>query len=361
MSQTPLKPFLKHFQPFDGLDDHYVEQVAAHTVLMDEEKGKLLFRRGKPADYRYFLIEGTVDLIGSNFSTETVNADEPRARMMLTETSPTQVSAVAKTAVRLLRVEADFLDLAMVWSQAVDEVANERIQGEGDDPLSGLNLSKAQVEVEENHGDWMSGLFSSLLFTRVPPAHIRQLFTSFEAIEVKAGQEVIREGETGDYFYVIDKGQAQVKNVTGKVNVKLETGQYFGEEALVAETPRNASVTMLTDGMLMRLGKEDFTRLLHEPVQETLTFDEFQTRKEQFQLLDVRMPLEYRLHHVPGSKNLPLASLRERLYELDSKMHYVVTDDAGRRSHLAAYLLCQAGFDARILLESEQIYSSTVQ
>lgn len=354
MPDSELIAQLKRFSPFDTLDDHYVQTVAAHTMMIEEDKGKLLFRRGKKADYRYFLLEGTVDLVGANFASETVTASEERALRMLAETSPTEISAVAKSVVKLLVVEADFLDLTMVWDQAATaagpaiKVREKSVAGD-DDPLSGLNLSKAHVQVEESHGDWMSGLFSSLLFTRVPPAHIRQLFTCFEALPVKAGDEIIREGETGDYFYIISEGQAQVKNVTGQVNVTLDVGQYFGEDALVADTPRNATVTMLTDGLLMKLGKADFTTLLHEPVQKTLSLAEYQTDKDRFVLLDVRIPLEYRWQHLEGSRNFPVSTLRDRLSELDINTRYAVADNAGRRSQLAAYLLCQAGYDARIL------------
>lgn len=369
MPSRELIAQLKKFSPFNSLDDQYVQRVAEHSQIKTEDKGRLLFRRGKRAEHRYYLLEGNVDLVGANFATESVVAGDERALQTLTDTSPTQVSAVAKSVVKLLLVEADFLDLAMVWSQAADtgghifmdeaEPANLTAPFSNsdlfsnDDPLSGLNLSRAHVEVEESHGDWMSGLFSSLLFSRVPPAHIRQLFTCFEAVKVKAGEKVVKEGETGDYFYVIDRGQAKVKNVTGQVNVKLETGQYFGEEALVAETPRNATVTMLTDGLLMRLGKEDFTKLLHEPVQKTLTYAEYEAEKSNCVLLDVRMPLEFRCHHLEGSENIPLSSLRNRLYELDSQSQYAIADNAGRRSHLAAYLLCQAGYDAWILCDAE--------
>ena len=354
MPEFDLIAQLKRLSPFKNLEDHYVQKVAAHSQLVSEDKGKLLFRRGKKADYRYNLLQGSVDLVGANFATESVTAADERALQALADTSPTQVSAVAKSAVTLLRVEADVLDLAMVWSQAVG--ASDLGLAETDDglasevdPLLGLNLAKAHVEVEESHGDWMSGLFSSLLFTRVPPAHIRQLFTCFEGLSVKAGEEIIKEGETGDYFYVISQGQAQVKNMTGQVNVKLDVGQYFGEEALVADTPRNATVTMLTDGLLMRLGKDDFTTLLHDPIQKALPVDEYEANKEHCVLLDVRIPLEYRWQHMEGSINMPLSSLRDRLFELDTQKQYVVVDNAGRRSQLATYLLCQSGYDARIL------------
>ena len=47
----------------------------------------------------------------------------------------------------------------------------------------------------------------------------------------------------------------------GGVNVEAVDLEAFGEEALVSETRRNATVAMLTDGSLMRLNKADFDAL----------------------------------------------------------------------------------------------------
>ncbi|MGH1371971.1 MAG: cyclic nucleotide-binding domain-containing protein [Cellvibrionaceae bacterium] len=360
---SELQTLLTQYSPFDRLDADYVEQLAEHSQIIEAEKGKLLFRRGKNAQYRHFLIEGCVDLVDASFATVRVNADEERAKSALTDTSPTQVSAVAKSQVRLLQVEADFLDLVMAWSQApaLDESpAQEPINNNSSvdaDLLNTMDLASAHVEVEEEQdGDWMSGLLASPLFARVPPAHIQTLFTRFEAQEVERGDVVVKEGATGDYFYVIVHGSAQVTNLTGTIDVMLEEGQFFGEEALVAETPRNAKVTMLSKGLLMRLAKEDFITLLHEPVESVLSFEQYQSQSSRYTLVDVRMPLEHRCHHVPGCQNLPLASLRERITSLSPSEHYLITDDAGRRSHLAAYLLCQAGFNAGILEGAGQRY-----
>ncbi len=365
---SDLQSILTQFSPFDDLESQYVDQVAEHSELISVEKGKLIFRRGKPAEHRYYLLEGMIDLVGASFDTERVEAGQERAQITLTDTSPTQVSAVAKSPVTLLKVEADFLDLALAWSQAVvtqeASVSTREPElsdvGDNQDILENLDLASAQVEVEdEQGGDWMSGLLASPLFARVPPAHIQTLFTRFEAQEVAKGDMVVKEGASGDYFYVIVHGSAHVTNLTGKINVMLEEGQFFGEEALVAETPRNASVTMLSPGLLMRLAKEDFLTLLHEPVESVFSYEQFVTERSRYTLVDVRMPLEFRGHHVPGSKNLPLASLRDRMSSLSVNEYYLVTDDAGRRSHLAAYLLCQAGFNAGILQESAQRYEQS--
>ncbi len=47
---------------------------------------------------------------------------------------------------------------------------------------------------------------------------------------------------------------------------ELGVGDTFGEEALIAEAKRNATVTMITDGVLMRLNKKDFRELMNEPL-----------------------------------------------------------------------------------------------
>ncbi len=55
-------------------------------------------------------------------------------------------------------------------------------------------------------------------------------------------------------------------NKEGIKLAELSVGDTFGEEALIAEAKRNATVTMMTDGVLMRLNKQDFRELMNEPL-----------------------------------------------------------------------------------------------
>jgi len=347
-----LMDALLAFSPFDSLEKAYLEKIIEQVRRVKISKGKLIFRRGKPAEYRYYLLEGQVDLVDAGFETTTRAAKDTNHRYALTETSPTQVSAVTKSEVILLEVNADFLDLTLAMSQApVEARAVAAVQSA---PMADVHLSQAHVQVEEEEGvDWMSCLLSTPLFRRVPPAHIQKLFTRFQSRAVKAGEVIIKEGQEGDFFYVVEQGQAQVRSVVGHVDVVLAPGDYFGEEALVGNTKRNATVTMKSDGQLMRLGKNDFTTLLHEPVQKYISWDALQNLNGSgYQLIDVRLPLEFRHLHLAGSRNLPLMTLRQRLAGLDTKLQYVVSDDAGRRTHLAAYLMCQVGLNAVILQDA---------
>ncbi|EIK45680.1 cyclic nucleotide-binding domain protein [Cellvibrio sp. BR] len=333
---------LASFAPFNTLNHEYLIQVAEKAALRDVPKGTIIFKRGRPFPEKVYLVGGTVDLIDSAFQVNTINPASESRRSPLNITQPTQVSAVAKSDVTLLAVDSDFLDLVLAWSESSDEEAD----------LSGVSL--------HDDNDWMSSLLQSPLFSRLPPANIRQLFIRFTAQKVQADEVVIKQGERGDYFYVLESGSATVIDPAGKILAALRPGNYFGEEALVGDTTRNATVKMLTPGKVMRLNKEDFRELLQEPVLRYLSAEELRSRPADaapYQIIDVRLPLERRMQAVPGSQNIPLNQLRNHLKNLDFNTVYLVTDDSGRRCDVATHLLNQAGFDCYILRDAESCYA----
>ena len=92
-----------------------------------------------------------------------------------------------------------------------------------------------------------------------------------------AGSEVLREGEAGDCCYFLREGRAEVIRGAGsdhQVLAELEVGACFGEEALLSDRPRNASVTLLEDGVVMRLDRQDFFALLRAPVVDEVSLGE---------------------------------------------------------------------------------------
>ena len=90
---------------------------------------------------------------------------------------------------------------------------------------------------------------------------------------MKTGDNVIKQGDPGDYFYVLKSGHCRITrrlSQDGQVKevslAEIGPGDVFGEDALIGDAPRNATVTMIDDGSLMRLGQEDFEDLLQNPV-----------------------------------------------------------------------------------------------
>jgi CRP-like cAMP-binding protein len=347
---------LASFSPFNTLTFEYLAKIMEKASLQDYAKGAIVFKRGRELNEAIYLVSGNVDLIDSQFAITSVSSNAELHRVPLNNSSPTQVSAVAKSPVTVLRIERDFIDLVMVLSETGHESQDKKTE----EALSKAPLlSQPQAVVEE--GDWMSSLLQSPFFNRIPPGNIRQLFVRFASRKVVADEVVIREGERGDTFYVLESGSATVLDKQGHILAALRPGDYFGEEALVGDTTRNATVKMLTPGKLMCLGKDDFITLLQEPVRHFITHKELQDSQlsSRFQIIDVRLPLERRFQSVPGSRNIPLSQLRKTLPELDSSKVYVVTDDAGRRCDVAAQLLTQAGFEAVILKEASLLQAAS--
>jgi rhodanese-related sulfurtransferase len=201
----------------------------------------------------------------------------------------------------------------------------------------------------------MTTLLQTKAFHRIPPANIQAIFMRMQRINYRARDVVIKQGTEGDYFYVVVAGKCVVTRETplNKEGIKLAElgiGDSFGEEALIAEAKRNATVTMATDGILMRLGKQDFQTLLNEPLLQWVTYDQAkQVVAGGGKWLDVRLPSEFANQSIDDAMNIPLYFIRLKLSALAKDTPYVVCCDTGRRSSAAAYILSERGFEAYVL------------
>jgi len=100
----------------------------------------------------------------------------------------------------------------------------------------------------------------------------------------------------------------------------------------------------------MRLGKEDFKKLLNEPMLDWVSFDEAQKIvQEGGKWLDVRLPSEFENHHIDDAINIPLYFIRLKINTLEQDCNYVVCCDTGRRSSAGAYILSERGYQAYVL------------
>jgi rhodanese-related sulfurtransferase len=134
------------------------------------------------------------------------------------------------------------------------------------------------------------------------------------------------------------------------VLAELKSDDAFGEEALVSEAKRNATVVALGDGQLLRLDKQQFNDLLREPLLKRVRYDEAAERVRRGALwLDVRYPSEYQYDKLPGAINVPLAEVRNMFAVLDRSREYVAYCQSGRRSAAAAFLFAQRGFKVWLL------------
>jgi rhodanese-related sulfurtransferase len=107
---------------------------------------------------------------------------------------------------------------------------------------------------------------------------------------------------------------------------------------------------MLTNGLLMRLAKEDFIELLKNQLVKRVDYKQAVAMVEVDAVwVDVRTADEYENGAFEDSVNMPLASLRDEMSELVFNTKYIIYCDTGRRSESAGFLLSHKGFDVYVL------------
>lgn len=336
---------LRKLIPVCELTQDNLHDLAHKTEVERAPQGRTLFKKGDEDNLSFYLLSGEV-VLDDGQQRKTLTGGSSQARYPLDHHQPRQATATAATEVEYVRIDNDLLDILLTWDQNAGYMVSEiGVEEEGD----------PGVQIDDD-GDWMTNLLRSSLFHKVPPTNIQAIFMRMEAMPVQAGDLIIRQGEEGDYYYYIKEGKATVTRTSSKSGKELkladlETGDSFGEEALVSGAKRNADVTMQSPGVLMRLSKQDFDALLKAPVLQTVDYEEAKEKVDGNRAiwLDVRLESEHKSGSLPGSIHIPLYLLRLKAAGLDKDKTYIVYCDTGRRSASAAYLLSERGFDVYVL------------
>lgn len=337
---TDFQELVRLLVPINSLAPALQEQVIRDAEIITVRRREYVFQQGSRDNYTYYLLEGTLELATSDQVIKKLDGGTNQAFFPVAQLQPRQMSARATTNVSVLRVNRVLLDKLL--SLGGEAAAKEESDG-------------IEVEViEGGHADWVGSLLQSELFSRVPASNVSKLLNTMESVQYKAGDIVVRQGDLGDYYYLIRDGRCEVlrKTASGQ-EVKLAelvTGESFGEEALVTDTPRNATVRMVTNGSLLRLTKNDFVELIKNPLVTSITFERgCELVRSGAVWLDVRFRDEHAESCIPGSTNLPLSGLRVQASKLDHTKHYIAYCDTGSRSSVAAFMLTERGFEASYL------------
>lgn len=340
MTENTRLDILKSLIPFNQLPEEQQNQLEEKGQFMRISENTMLFKRDCREEFYYWVVSGSFDLVGDDHEVKHITAGSLEAKPALNNVNPHNKTAVATSDSAVFKMSRPVVDLMLELVKSDHYMVND---------------------VEDTHeaeADWMSGLLSSPVFQFVPPANIAKLFATFEEVSMASGEAVISQGETGNYFYVIKSGTAKVEQEIGGINQVLANfgvGASFGEDALISEVARNATVTMTSPGVLMRLSKENFGHLLQSPVMHQLETEDADSMmgdgEVKSQFLDVRNPEEFQGSNIANCLNIPLLQLRDRIAELDAETTYITRCDGGKRSALAAFILNSKGIGAYVLRE----------
>jgi CRP-like cAMP-binding protein/rhodanese-related sulfurtransferase len=329
---------IKSLSPINSLNPENAQELIKKISAVAVQPGRYVFKKGDADKFHIYLLKGEVELVDDKKVVKVVKAGSKDGLQPLAHGFPRPLSARVKSAAVITKINSDMLDIMLTW----DQTGSYTVEGVDEDD-------------DDDATDWMTRILQTRAFHRIPPANIQAMFMRMESVSFKPGDKVIEQDAEGDYFYIIKEGRCLVTRATpaNPNGVKLATlsvGDSFGEEALISDSKRNATITMLSEGHLMRLNKEDFNSLLNEPLLNWVEYAEAKNLVAAGAVwFDVRLPTEHKANHIKNSINIPLIFLRMKANSLDAQKKYVIYCDTGRRSSAASFLLNEKDIESYVL------------
>jgi len=369
MTRKVDRKLLEELEPLSALDERYLQEIVLMCNVEPLKADAVLFRAGDCDGNAIYLLSGTVRLSNpqsSDTGDYRISGSTAEARYPIADVQPREVTAIADTDVEILRLPADELDSMINRDQLhkAKEAAGAAEVGKsrkGSGWMGGLFKRKRSDKKDEADADsvardrWQDIIMKSEILKVVPLKNVPKLLTRVRPTPVKAGEVVIKQGQEGDAYYLIVEGAAVVSRLMQGYKrpipvAELSAGAGFGEEALISNAKRNATVTMKSDGTLARLSKADFEDLLKEPLLMWLSQNGAQRKiADGAKWLDVRSSGEHERARLANAVSIPLHELRRRVDELDRDTLYICYCENGRLSSTAAFLLKQLGYRAGVL------------
>ena len=344
------RKILKTLEPLNKLNPILLDELAAKSIIEEVPAGRIICRHGDNDSRQIYLLAGQIEVSIAGEKKTKVVKTKSALKTPIAEGSPRTVTLKTKTASTLLHIDADLLELLM-----------------SDEP----ELTTSSYEVNEidadDSDDWMLTFLQSPAFLQLPTENIQKLLTHLEEIPVKKDQIVISQGGKDDHYYIIKSGTCNVhrkpyENAANVLLAVLPTGSGFGEEALISNGTRNATITMREDGTLMRLKKKDFLSLLINPLITYFDHTEIQSKlNEGCVVIDVRPEQQSKQSPMKDAVNIPLSMLRIEFDNLNAEREYLLVCDDSSQSAAAAFLMIQNGLKCSVLKDGLDSIETTAK
>lgn len=297
--------------------------------------GEIVYAQGREDNYANYLLEGSVEFLWNGRFVRHLDAEQSPTKRALDGPGPKRYTVRARTWSLILRIERSELERKL--------------------RLADLDTRTSDLEetdiTREQPSNWMIRMLQSQRFANLPPQNIQRVFERMERIDANANELIIRQGDPGGYYYVIEEGYCDVTRAPSSGGreihlAELGPGDGFGEEALVSNMPRNASVTMRSNGVLMRLDKESFIELIRDPLIHAVSYkDAHRMIGEGAVWIDVRHRDQFARGSFRNARNIPRAVIRSECRKLVKGRKYIVCGEDARDCAVSAFLLAERGYD----------------
>ena len=213
-------------------------QLAMRTTRQLFRAGEVVIRQGDEGDHFYVIERGVAEVWAG---------DEPQPRAHLTRGDYFGEIALLGRVRRTATVRAGTpLAVLCVMRGDFDRLVGRHVAGPPE-VAQGIQMAERLRQFP--------------LFAELSSRELCELASKLRHERFPAGTAVIREGDPGDAFYLVDSGQAEVVAGGHRVEI-LGSGTFFGEIALLLHIPRQATVRALTPVDVFVLDRTDFERLI---------------------------------------------------------------------------------------------------
>ncbi|MBF0188311.1 MAG: cyclic nucleotide-binding domain-containing protein [Magnetococcales bacterium] len=325
----------RHYQPFNKLSVSALYRAAdfMRTFQLHGDE-RLEIRGGENPDY-FYLLAGSATITKEQ-RTERLNAEEQKGKMFFLPANGAPMGITAHEESTVCHVSSDAMYELVAW----DHLARD----------AGL-FRNADEEAS------LKSIRESKTFRSLPLEAVFEALKRMSRVEKASGEDIVVQGARGDSFFLILHGRAEVwrqglYDDEQKLVAVLNGGDTFGEEALILQGTRNATVRTTMPTTLLTLSVTDFEELVATPLIRSVDPVTANTLLQNgHQLVDVRYDEEYEENFIPSAQLIPLPEIRERLSELDPTQHYLVICAAGKRASVAALLMKQRKFENVAVVE----------
>ena len=222
--------------------------VASRFVRTAYTFGQTIVTEGAPADALYILTAGRARMVklgenGDEVSVGALKAGDTFGESGLLEGGTHPATVRASSDVEVLRLERSVLDSLLAGRPEVREYL--------------------ELQARRRNLQHFLRQFSTL--SRLPAEAMAELLRALEPVDVGAGETVFREGDPPGPLYIIEEGRCRLHvGVDGRRrNVAfLRKGEFFGEQSVFRDQPREGTIEAVTPARLLRLTRETYADLL---------------------------------------------------------------------------------------------------
>jgi cAMP-dependent protein kinase regulator len=231
-----IREALKSNFVFAALSERELRTIIDAFEALDFKADERLIVQGDVGDFFYVLRRGTVRFEVNDTVVGHAGEGKSFGELSLLYTSPRAASVIAESKGTLYRVDQKTFRYIM---------------------------QSQTLQTENDKKDLLKGV---KFFSPLDPTDINKLVHTMVPRVFEAGEYIVRKGEEGDTFYVIQEGKVRVTDITmGSTKYEdqvLGPGDYFGERALVHKEPRSANCIGKTKGIALSIDKDTFEKVV---------------------------------------------------------------------------------------------------